>query len=320
MNTIIKFLKDNPKKQITDEQINVAKTDIDKLNQLFVSQKIALRKNSQTHIRPKANQVWAVKNEYYDFLGEKQTTSHPILVSLLNDIESFEDEDFVRVTVISQFIEMASEQDDVCNDASIAGFPFLVENWNDQPVLTEILDEYIGYYESKVSSEKEEKLTSVQKQFREIEISKAKFLNNSISALVGFVELNQNNEFGAVISVNGQAFFGNPQEEKSQPLINEGGEQALEMPTKMYRILSNAKSQSILFKNKQLPFEIQIKKSDEGFIISVFTTDDINLSDSSNKDIAAITNSERHVFPTLKKGLYTLSSNNLQELITIRLK
>lgn len=320
MNTIIKFLKDNPTKHITDEQINVAKTDIDKLNQLFVSQKITLRKSSQTPIRPKANQVWAVKNGYYDFLGEKQTTSHPILVYLLNDIESFEDEDFVRVTVLSPFVEMASEQDDVCNDASIAGFPFLVENWNEQPILTEILDEYIGYYESKESSEKEEKLTSAQKQFREIEISKAKFLNNSISALVGFVELNQNNEFGAVISVNGQAYFGSPEETKPELPKIENGEQSAEMPTNMYRILFNTKSKIISFKDEQIPFEIQIKKSNEGFIISVFTTDEINLSDSSNKDIASITNSERQVFFALKKGLYTLSNKTIHEPIKIRLK
>lgn len=320
MNAIIQFLKGNPTAQITDDHINVAKSDIDKLNQLFTSQKIILRKNSQTHITPKANQVWTVKGEYYDFLGKKQTTSHLFLVSLLTNIDSFEEENFVRVAVISSFVEMASEQDDVCNDASIAGFPFLVENWNDQPVLTEILDEYIGYYESKKSYKKEEKLTSVQKQFREIEISKAKFLNNSISALVGFVELNQNNEFGAIISVNGKAYFGDPEEPKPKPPKTDNGEQSVEMPKNMYRILSNAKSQSISFKDKQLPFEIQIKKSDEGFIISVFTTDEIYLSDSNNKDMASITNSERQVFFALKKGLYTLRIKTIHEPIIIRIK
>ena len=319
MNAIIQFLKDNPTEQITDEQINVAKSDIDKLSLLFASQKITLRKNSQTHIIPKVNQVWSVRNEYYDFLGEKQTTSHPIFVSLLNDIDSFEDEDFVRVAVISPFVEMASEQDDVCNDASIAGFSFLVENWNDQPVLTEILDEYIGYYESKESSEKEEILTSVQKQFREIEISKAKFLNNSVSALVGFVELNQNNEFGAVISVNEQAYFGSPKEAKHEPKETENAEQSLNLLTNMYRILSNEKSKVITF-NKNLPFEIQIKKAEDGFIISIFTTDEITLSDSNNESLIPITNSERQVFSVLKKGLYTLTINNSSDPIKIRLK
>jgi len=320
MNTIIKFLKDNPTIQINDEQINVAKNDIHKLNQLFVNQNNAFRKSSHNHIRPKANQVWAVKNEYYDFLGEKQMTSHPILVSISNDIESFEEEDFVRVTVISPFVEMASRDDDVCNDASIAGFPFIVENWNNQPILTEILDEYIGYYESKESSEKEEKLTTVQKQFREIEISKAKFLNNSISALVGFVELNQNNEFGAVISVNGKTYFGSPEETKPELPKNENGEQSSEIPTNMYRFLFNNKSKIISFKDDQIPFEFQIKKSDEGFIISVITTDEITLSDCNNKSITPVANSERYVFSALKKGLYTLSSKTINESIKIRIK
>lgn len=320
MNTIIKFLKDNPTIQINDEQINVAKNDIHKLNQLFVNQNNAFRKSSHNHIRPKANQVWAVKNEYYDFLGEKQMTSHPILVSISNDIESFEEEDFVRVTVISPFVEMASRDDDVCNDASIAGFPFIVENWNNQPILTEILDEYIGYYESKESSEKEEKLTTVQKQFREIEISKAKFLNNSISALVGFVELNQNNEFGAVISVNGKTYFGSPEETKPELPKNENGEQSSEIPTNMYRFLFNNKSKIISFKDDQIPFEFQIKKSDEGFIISVITIDEITLSDCNNKSITPVANSERYVFSALKKGLYTLSSKTINESIKIRIK
>lgn len=322
MDPIIKFLKDNLTEQPTDEQINVAKQDIDKLNKLFMGKKLSLCKNSHTHIVPKANQVWAVKSKYFDFLGNKQMTSHSFLVSLLTDIDSFEEENFVRVAVISPFIEMASEQDDVCKDASIAGFPFLVENWNDQPVLTEILEEYVGYYESKGSSSKEEKISSIQKQFREIEISKAKFLNNSILALVGFVELNQDNEFGVVISVNGQAFFGGCPKTEDEFINNEP---TIEQPnTEEDRVLSKSgvvkKSKSILFNDKQLPYEIQIKKMDDNFIISAFTTEEITLSDSEGKKHTPISNSEKQVFTALKKGLYTLTTNNIQEPIKIRLK
>jgi hypothetical protein len=68
---------------------------------------------------------------------------------------------------------------------------------------------------------KEERLSFTKKQFREIEISRARFLNNSVSALVGFVELNQNNEFGVVISVNGQTIFGGCPKTKDEFINNE---------------------------------------------------------------------------------------------------
>lgn len=320
MNTIIKFLKDNLTVQPIDEQINVAKQDIDKLNQLFASHKITLRKNSQTHIKPKANQVWAVKSEYYDFLGKKQTTSHPFLVSLLTDIENYEEENFMRVAVISPFTEMATQQDEICNDASIVGFPFLVETWNNQPILTEILEEYIGYFEPKEVLEKEEKLSALQQQFREVEIAKAKYLNNSVSALVGFVELNQRNEFSAVITANGQAIFGGCLKNEDEFISNEP---TIELPSEDNTLAKTTfikKLKSISLKDEQLPFEIQIKKSEDSFILSAFTTEEITLFDFENKNITPISNSERQVFSNLKKGLYTLKAKNIQEAVKIRLK
>jgi hypothetical protein len=321
MDTIIKFLKNNWTEQPADEQFNVAEQNLDKLNKLFAGQKIISRKNSHTHILPKANQVWAVKNEYYDFLGNKQTASHPFLVTILTDIDSFEEEDFVRVAVISPFYEMASEQDDVCRDASIAGFPFLFENWNDQPVLLEILDEYVGYYEPKYISDKEEQLSSIQKEFREIEIANAKFLNNSVSALVGFVEMNQNNEFAAVVSFNNQSLIqGCPKSDNE--IVN--NETTLELPPQEDIALSKTtlitKNKGITFNNKELPFEIQVKKTDNGFIISALTSKEITLFSADNKSITPISNGERQVFASLKKGLYTLKSATNQEPIKIRLK
>jgi hypothetical protein len=201
MNTIIQFLKDNELEQENKEQIGVSAKEITSINQLFEKQSIA--KNSHLRIRPKIqqNQIWSVKSEYIDFLGNTQTTAHPFLVLILTVIDDFADEDFVRVTVVSPFVEMATSNDEVCKDSSIIGFPFLIEAWNEQPVLTEILDEYLGYYEASQRFVDEDTLNSVQKEFREIEISRAKYLNHSITALVSYVESNQNQEFGAIISL-----------------------------------------------------------------------------------------------------------------------
>lgn len=321
MNTIIDFLKDNLYKQTTEEQINIAKQDIDTLRSLFVKQNIERRLSSQKDIKPQMNQIWSVKDEYFDFLGKKQTASHPLLVSLLTDSESFEEEDFVRAIVISPFVEMATQQDDVCNDASIIGFPFFIENWNEQPILTEILDEYIGYYEPNEILLKEERLSFTKKQFREIEISRARFLNNSVSALVGFVELNQNNEFGVVISVNGQTLFGGCPKTKDEFINNEpifkisNGKDDVSLKSGVIK-----KSKNVSFDDEQLPFEIQIKKDEDDFIISFITGDEIELLDSNNKKLNPFSNNEKSVFSTLKKGLYTLNNRSIQEPIKIRLK
>lgn len=323
MNTIINFLKDNLRWKLTEEPFNVSKQDTDKPNFLFAGQNKPKRHSRSKGIKPQVNQIWAVKEEYFDFLGIKQTTSHPILVSLLTDIDHFEEEDFVRVAVISPFIEMATQQDDICNDISIAGFPFLVENWNEQPILTEILDEYIGYYEPRTIFNKRGNISVIQKQFQEIEISRAKFLNNSISSLVGFAELNQHNEFGVVISVNEQVFLGGYPKAEDEYTNNEP---TIEQPNTEDEdtVLSKSgvikKSKTISFEDKQLPFEIQIKKMDEGFVISTITCEEITLSDSDNQKQTPISNSEKRVFTTLKKGLYTLYSKNIQEPIKIRLK
>ena len=66
---IIDFLKDNLYKQTTEEQINIAKQDIDTLRSLFVKQNIERRLSSQKGIKPQMNQIWSVKDEYFDFLG-----------------------------------------------------------------------------------------------------------------------------------------------------------------------------------------------------------------------------------------------------------
>ncbi|HPX76784.1 MAG TPA: hypothetical protein PLW77_09385 [Bacteroidales bacterium] len=323
MDTIIRFLKDNWEEQINDEQINVDKKDIDKLNKLFENQVITLHGHSQTHVRPQVNQIWAIVNEYFDFRGKKQKTPRPYFVSILTDVEDYEDEGLVRVAVISPFVEMASNQDDVCEDPSIIGFPFLVEHWNDQPILIEILDEYIGYYEPKDISKRNEQLSSIQKEFRAIEISKAKYLNNSVSSLVSFVEQNQENEFGVVVSFNNYSFFqGYPKSDSDKEIVH--NEPTIDFTSIEENVFSKSgfiiNNKNISFNQEELPFEIQIKKTDKKYIISVFTDEEITLSDNNKNMITQNSNEEKQVFSSLNKGLYTLKMDKNKEQIQIRIK
>ena len=91
-----------------------------------------------------------------------------MLVLITTDPESLDsDNEFVRVCPISPFIEMATSTDQICDDSSIVGFPFLVETWNEQPILVDLLDKYAGNYYSDLI-EKDEVLNQSQNEFREI--------------------------------------------------------------------------------------------------------------------------------------------------------
>jgi hypothetical protein len=320
MNTIIQFLRDNKLEQESKEQVDVSTKEITSINQLFDKQCIA--KNSHWRLRPKIqqNQIWSVKNEYIDFLGNTQTTAHPFLVLILTAIDDFADEEFVRVAVVSPFVEMATSNDEVCKDSSIIGFPFLIEAWNEQPVLTEILDEYFGYYEVNQHFVDEDTLNLVQKDFKEIEISRAKYLNHSITALISYVESNQNQEFGAVISLLGKVplYLHYPNEKRTE------SEFAVNEPSVEYGMAAKTgiipKEKYIIYHDENLPFEMQIKKADSNFIVTVFFTELIELFDSNDKKISGMFNEGKTVFSPIKKGLYTLVYKDIQEPIKIRLK
>jgi hypothetical protein len=213
MKTIIQFLKSEVGDFSDDsEKVDLTGVEIENLRNLFLSRSKSVNQTSRLKFKPQIqrNQIWTVKNEYYDFQGVCQKTWHSLLVLINSEPDEIEGEDFTRVLIVSPFIEVANESDEVCTDPSIIGFPFLVETWNDQPILTELLDEYVGYYELKLISfaksealefvnepdseylkASSETLTDIQQEFRNIEISRAKYINHSVLSLLIFLECNR---------------------------------------------------------------------------------------------------------------------------------
>lgn len=215
MENIIQFLKNKLENISEDtEIIENIDNDIKKLNSLFKNRSNISIETKHLKIQPiiQKGQIWTVKNEYEDFQGITQKTVHPFIVLIINDSDEIEGNHFVRVLILSPFIEMASERDELCDDSSIIGFPFIVELWNNQPMLTELLDEYIGQYISpksnslnqtrdfelsnEVNNENNnstfENLSKDQIEFRNLEISRAKYINHSILSLLSFLEKQQN--------------------------------------------------------------------------------------------------------------------------------
>ncbi len=347
METILRFLKEQLEIDASESnQIDYNKQDYDKVNQLFRNSDTKDLSRKHISLRPSfaVNQIWLVKSEYIDFLGNSHKTSHPFIVIINSDKNNIEEEDFVRINVISPFTVFASNDDFVCNDASIIGFPFLIEKWNNQPILTEILGEYLGYFEvnsydlalgnytpnvtheeKMLELEKEPfisnsvsdkplnsiSLNKYQREFRDIEISKAKYLNNSITSLLAFLENSQTQDSGVVISLFDKAEF---------PKFYIGQNQAESSFALAARTGADKEDKYIKYLNEKLPFDIYVRKNENGFIITIRPFSNVKLFNLSNQEINGVSNKERIVFERLTKGLYRLKSESTHEQIKIRLK
>ena len=333
MKPIIQFLKSQVDTFTDDsEKVVTTEKDIETLTKLFINRSRTVNQTRHLKIQPRIqrNQIWTVKNEYDDFQGISQKTSHPFIVLINNDPDDVEGELSVRVLIISPFIEMATPSDEVCNDHSLIGFPFLVETWNDQPILAELLDEYVGYYELKSKSfakseafelvnepitdylkADSETLSEAQQEFRDIEISRAKYINHSVLSLLSFLENRQSQDAGAVISIFGKTeypkfYIGQTQKEPTLALAAKSG--------------IDGEDKYLLLDNESLPFKIFIRKNEDGFVLSVYTADKLKLVTNHNEEITGISNNEKTVFAKLQAGKYTLISEQVKESIKIRLK
>jgi hypothetical protein len=333
MNTIIQFLKSQID-TFSEDTANVDATekDIKNLNSLFLNSSTKSRQTRHLKIKPsiQRGQIWSIKSEYEDFQCVLQKVSHPFVVLINNDPDDIEGENFVRVLIISPFIEMANKSDEVCDDASIIGFPFIIETWNDQPVLTELLDEYLGYYELKSSSilrtealelvnkptsenyRKEADIVSeTQQEFRNIEISRAKYINHSVISLLSFLENKQSHDAGVVISIS---------DKPQHPRFYIG--QTLKEPTLSLAAKSgiDIEDKYLLFENDTIPFKLFIRKNENGFILSVDSIEMMELYNNKWERIFAVSNKERTVFSKLKAGNYSLILETIKQPIKLRLK
>ena len=317
MDTINEFLKSSniDDSEKVDISINISK--LQKINQLFAERNLKL---TTMRILPKVkqNQIWSIKREYMDYEGNIQKTAHPFIVLICSDPEKLEDEDeFVRVYPLSPFVEKAAQDNIVCEDSSIIGFPFIVESWNEQPILTEILDKYINDYYTVIPGHDE--LAKDSNEFREIEISNARYLNQSIIACTQ--NLSRSKDFSFSIDVN----FGKEFMTLHMPLMNiknpkllcMGDHEEYTAAAKTGCVLTE--NDSIEYNNTSLPFSLEVRKKSLGYILTVIPKVEITLINGS-QEIHGKANEERVVFENLKKGLYEIKTPIFNEIIRIRLK
>lgn len=318
MNVINKFLSGCVDDATSDVNISVNENDAHLINNIFASFN---KSRPSLRILPKyrRNQIWTVKSQYIDFEGEIQKSKHKTMVLLISEPEDLsEDVSFVRVCPLSPFIDMASLNDVLCNDASLVGFPFIVETWNEQPMLTEILDKYVGDYSCDIL-ESNENLSKDQQTFREIEISNARFLSQSIIAYTNEMERADYFSFSVdFMSDSKVRTIHMPKLNVQSPtLIPLTGHAEYAMAARSGNLLTD--NDCIEIDSVDVPFHIEVRKKNNEYILTIIPKVDVKLS-SNGKTFDSRSNDERIVYSGLKQGLYDIESPLTSKKITVRLK
>lgn len=322
MNAIAEFLKSQPQdctSVSSGKNYRIDKSEINNLMRLY-SEKI-YKPNTIRLLPPKRKgQIWTVKDKYLDYLGNMQVTLHPPMVLICSKPEDLEGEQVLRVHPISPFLEMAGKDDLICERQDVVGFPFLVETWNEQPVLAELLDHYIGDCSS--VHLKECSIADATKEdiadFRRIEIDNAKFLNHSILVYLNDLERSEHFEFSADLLFKGS--------KKSVHVAKGEPDLSILMQHESYSMAAKSGNSSeeervIDFDEPNLPFKIQVRHKNDGYVLTLHTSDIIRLiEESSGVSNKAYRVENRVIFSDLSSGLYRIEDKDADEIITIRLK
>lgn len=322
MNAIVDFLKSQPQDSTSvsfGKNYRITKSDINNLMRYFSKD---FYKPSIIRLLPskKKGQIWTVKKEYIDYQGNMQITQHPPMVLICSQPEVMQGEQVLRVQPISPFIEMAGKDDLICERQNIVGFPFLVETWNEQPLMAEILEHYIGncdvddFIELGTQDSSNEDIEN----FRRIEIDNAKFLNHSLLVYLNELERSEHFVFSADLFFNGS--------KKSVHVAKGQPDFSLLMQHESYSIAAKSGNSSddesiIDFDEPNLPFKIQVRHNNDGYVLTLHTSESVKLSlDSTDQSYKAYCVKNRIIFSELPSGLYRIEGNSLDDIITIRLK
>lgn len=266
--------------------------------------------------KPSINNIWLCKSEYIDSLGNTIKGQFPYLVRVVSEIEELEEDSFVRVQPISPFIELKSADDFIVSDASIIGFEFLVETWNEQPILIDILDKYLGSIpQGSKKYSNDLTLTPEHQAFREIEIERTAYLRQSV---LSCLEL-QAMELDQLIFLNFDNEIilpRNPDDSATVVNLYSSSEQNYLQAAKKGKLKSRP---TYYFEKtvKGIELKIIIIKEEEKYIVSVKQPENIVLTDINGMVLKQTT---ANLYDELISGLYFIKINGHKNEIRIRLK
>lgn len=130
-------------------------------------------------VKPK--EIWRCKSVYDDESGQRMESEETFLVYVVTEPSELNGKTFVRIQPLSKEVSYRTREDVLISDASVTGFPFIIETWNEQPVLTSVLEEKIGELTQFVPEvSEEEDFTEEQLEFRKKEVRRTAFLRQSV--------------------------------------------------------------------------------------------------------------------------------------------
>lgn len=322
MNKIIDFLQS----QSENENISENSVDKDKLSKSFndikdvvVSSKVKEKNIFQLKSRPKTKkgQIWLCKQQYFDAFGNKIIGNYPYLVLVVSVVDKFANANFIRVQPISPFTEFVADDDLLIKDDSVVGFDYMIETWNEQPILIELLDEFVGVLDIETvdTEEPELSLSKNQKEFRKAEMRNSAFLCHSIKSLIEFEELSEEKKI--FLNIDNSIHFPKSEnkETKTISLFNEP-KQDFYLAAKKGKLKGRP---TTLFKKTLDGVEIEIKvvKDVDKFIIAIKQAETVKLKDINGKVLEQTT---RNIYDELTGGLYFISISGIENEIRIKLK
>ena len=321
MNKIIEFLQS----QSGNDNIPANRIDKEKLSKSFIDLKSIFDTsefgekrilNLKSKPKIKKGQIWLCKQEYYDALGNQIIGNTPYLVLVISNTENIANESFVRIHPISPFTEFLAADDIIISDNSITGFEFIIETWNEQPILTELLNEYVGELDNEeaIVHETDVNLSNNQKEFRKAEIRNTEYLRQSINSLIEFEEIKEENS--VLLNIENSLHFAKPdnKEIKSISLINEPGQTYLQAAKK-----GRFKDRPIYFFHKKIEgidIEIKFLKEEDTYVLAVKQPKEIELLDSNNNLLKQTT---PNLYDNLRSGLYFVKVKGISNEIRIKL-
>lgn len=315
MNVIVDFLQNTAPLNESLYDMSVEMSEIEEVKVLFRNAHVELGRLAMT-AQKHEGQIWTVKSRYYDYQGCLQQTNRPYMVLLRSEVEMVNGVAVARACPISPFVDMAAHEDLVCKEEDIVGFPFLLEEWNEQPVLTELLDVLIGNCADSVF-EKKTCITSDQadvEAFRDAEVRLAAYLSHSVVSLLEYYESTQNRcALDVMGGTTAKTVYLN---EKLADGFRRGKYQAYAAKAGN----NSGDQKKITVADWNLPYQLELRKREEGHVITISPVGPVTLVNQDGIELKAAVADNRMVYYPIAKGLYRISDGNNRQSQEIRIK
>lgn len=206
-------------KQSDDSILNIpdddeiAESHQNSLNNLTNILKKGLSKNKTLSLSYRSDayfgQIWSTRNTIHTILAEEIHTYYPYHVLIKTLPQPLNDKyQIIRVQPISFITEFVSIGDIFIDNPDILGQPFIIETWNEQPMLQNNLYKYIQNIDEttlmkhsilEIGDAPEDQIS----QFRYLEIENTFYLRKPVLSIIEYFETNHKDKEPHILNFQG---------------------------------------------------------------------------------------------------------------------